>query len=111
MKTNAEYMKYIYWVPGGEFIKLKDDLESTEFKLKPVRKTSCETLIAKDKTVRYASPEIFSGLCKRHGTWYRESNKEGCYLVVSEEKLSEKYYQYLDQFSLSIKHINQDTST
>ena len=42
MKTNADCKKYIYWVPGGEFIKLKDDLESTEFKLKSVRKTSCE---------------------------------------------------------------------
>ncbi len=96
MKNNTQYKKHIYWIPGSEFMNLMDDLESTELKLKPVKKTSCETLNAKNKTVRYASPEIFSGLCKRQGSWYRESNKAGCYLVVSEEKLPEQYEQYLD---------------
>jgi len=96
MNNNAQYNKHIYWVPGSEFIKFKNDLNSTEFKLYPVTKTSCETLKAKNKTVRYASPEIFNGLCNRQGSWYRESNKAGSYLVVSEEKLPEKYNHYMD---------------
>ena len=95
MKNNTQYKKHIYWIPDCEFIKFKDDLQETEFTLKSVRKTSCETLNAKNKTVRYASPKIFSGLCKRQGSWYRESNKAGSYLVVSEEKLPEKYDHFL----------------
>ena len=96
MNNNTQYNKHIYWVPGSEFKKFKDDLNSTEFKLKPVKKTSCETLNAKNRAVRYASPKIFSGLCKRQGSWYRESNRAGSYLVVSEERLPEKYNQYMN---------------
>ena len=96
MNDNTQYNKYIYWIPGNEFIKFEHDLKSTEFKLRPVKKTSCETLNAKDKCVRYASAEIFSGLCKRQDSWYRDSDKAGSYLVVSEEELPQKYRQYLD---------------
>lgn len=96
MKNTTQYNKHIYWVPRNEFIKFKNELETTEFKLRPVKKTSCETLNAKNKTVLYASPGIFNGLCNRQGSWYRESNKAGNYLVVSEEKLPEKYHHYLD---------------
>lgn len=96
MKNDTQYRKYIYWVPHSDFTRLGDDLKSTDFKLAPVAKTSCETLKAKNKTVRYASPEIFNGLCKRQGSWYRESDKAGSYLVVSEEKLPAAYDRYLD---------------
>ena len=96
MKTNTQFSKNIYWVPGQEFEKFKKELKAIEFKLKPVYKTSCETLNAKNKTVRYASPKVFNGLCNRQGSWYRESNKAGNYLVVSAEKLPEKYDRYLD---------------
>lgn len=96
MRNDTQYCKYIYWMPHNEFVKFESNLKSTEFELKPARKTSCGTLNAKGKSVRYASPEIFSGLCKRQGSWYRESNKAGSYLVVSEEKLPDKYSQFLD---------------
>jgi len=96
MKNNTQYHKHIYWVPAGEFADFENDLNSTEFKLKPVNKTSCETLNAENKTVCYASPKIFNGLCNRQGSWYRESNKAGNYLVVSEGQLPDKYNQYLE---------------
>jgi len=96
MKNNTQYKKHIYWFPYREFVKFENDIKSTEFELKSARKTSCGTLNAKDKIVRYASPEIFNGLCNRQGSWYRESNRAGSYLVVSEEKLPEKYNQFLD---------------
>ena len=96
MKNDTQHSKYIYWLPHNDFVKFENDVKPTEFELKPARKTSCGTLNAKGKTVRYASPEIFSGLCKRQGSWYRESNKAGSYLVVSEEKLPDKYNQFLD---------------
>jgi hypothetical protein len=96
MKNNTEFKKHIYWVPGEEFVNFKNEIKSTDFKIKPVYKTSCETLNAKNKTLRYASPRIFNGLCSRQGSWYRESNKAGNYLVVSEEQLPEKYNQYMD---------------
>lgn len=96
MKNDTGYNKYIYWVPGGEFKNFRNNLNSTEFNLQSVRKTSCETLNAIGKTVRYASPKVFSGLCKRQGSWYRESNRDGHFLVVSEEKLPEQYDHYLN---------------
>ena len=81
MKENIGFKKHIYWFPHSEFVKFENDIKSTAFELKSARKTSCGTLNAKDKTVRYASPEIFSGVCKRQGSWYRESNKAGSYLI------------------------------
>lgn len=96
MKDNTQYNKYIYWVPGSEFIKFKNELALTDFNIKPVKKTSCETLNAKNKIVRYASPEIFNGLCNRQGSWYRASNKAGSYLVVSEERLPDKFNLFID---------------
>lgn len=96
MKNNTTFSKHIYWVPGQEFETFKTQMKNSEFKLKPVYKTSCETLNAKNKTVRYAAPKIFNGLCNRQGSWYRESNKAGSYLVVSDIPLPEKYNRYLD---------------
>ncbi len=96
MTNTTQYNKYIYWVTGDEFEQFKNDLSSSGFIIRPVRKTSCETLNAKNNIVRYASPEIFNGLCNRQGSWYRQSNKAGCYLVVSEQKLPEKHTRYLD---------------
>jgi len=96
MKNSSEYKKYIYWIASNDFTSFKNDLESNNFELRPVKKTSCETLKAKKNIIRYASPEIFNGLCKRQGSWYRESNKAGKYLVVSNEKLLNKYDSFLD---------------
>lgn len=96
MKNNTGYKKHIYWFPQSDFVTLESDLKSTGFGLKSARRTSCGTLNAKGKTVRYASPELFNGLCNRQGSWYRESNRAGSYLVVSEEKLPEHYNRFLD---------------
>jgi hypothetical protein len=96
MKNNTQYKKHIYWFPHSEFVQFENDVKSIGFELKSARKTSCGTLNAKGNTVRYASPEIFNGLCGRQGSWYRESNRSGSYLVVSEEKLPEEYNQFLD---------------
>jgi hypothetical protein len=96
MKNNTQYKKHVYWIPGDEFVRLKNELILNGFKIKPVTRTSCETLNSKNEIVRYASPKIFSGLCNRQGSWYRASNKAGSYLVVSEERLPEIYNKFLD---------------
>ncbi|MDH3326454.1 MAG: hypothetical protein OEM38_07045 [Gammaproteobacteria bacterium] len=96
MKTEKAFAKNIYWMPEQIFDKFKEDIRKTDFKLSSVMKTPCETLKASGKKVRYATPQVFNRLCPRQGSWYRESNKAGQILVVSEEKLSGQYGRYLN---------------
>ncbi len=49
METSTEYKKHIYWVPGDEFIKLKDDLESTETGFSTFLAISCALIIVSAK--------------------------------------------------------------
>jgi len=96
MEAKQVYKKFIYWIAPAQFDSFIKDVRCVGFEIYPVKKTSCETLKAKGKIIRFASPAIFSGLCKRQGSWYRESNKAGYYLVTSAERLSKKYDGCLD---------------
>lgn len=74
----------------------RNEMKSSEYKLSSVTKTPCETLRAKGNKVRYATPEVFDRLCTRQGSWYRNSNKVGEYLVISEQKLPQSYNRFLN---------------
>lgn len=96
MNTKEIFSKNIYWVPGDEFKNFQSELKKSDFKMSGVLQTSCEALRAKGKKVLYASPSVFSRLCSRQGSWYRESDKNGYYMVVSESELPKKYKKYLN---------------
>ena len=74
----------------------RKEMQHLEYRLSSVTMTPCETLRASGKKVRYAAPEAFDKLCSRQGSWYRNSNKFGEYLVISEEKLPQKYNRFLN---------------
>lgn len=96
MKHTAKFSKYIYWVPNNEFSEFKSSLIARGIIPKAVYATPCETLRAKADVVRYASSETFNGLCQRQGSWYRNSNRAGSYLVVSAKQLPKEYSPYFD---------------
>ncbi len=88
--------KNIYWLPKKVFRKLQTEIKTTDLNLQVAISTPCETLRAKGNTIKYASPRIFSGLCKRQGSWYRNSNRFGLYLLVGETRLPGQYHKYID---------------
>jgi hypothetical protein len=58
--------------------------------------TPCETLrMSVDKAI-YASPSVFNRMCVRQGSWYKNSERNGKYLVLSPVKLPGELEIYLD---------------
>lgn len=96
MKNKTTFSKHIYWMPESVFQHFKQNIKDTGFTLHKVISTPCETLRAKGNKIRYASPGIFSGMCNRQGSWYRNSDRAGKYLLVSEHRLPGEYHKYID---------------
>ena len=96
MGTDTEFKKYIYWLDRVQFDGLKDELRRAGMKTSKVLKTPCEVLKASGDTVRVAAPEIWSLLCKRQGSWYRESDRAGKLMLASARRLPEAFDPYLD---------------
>lgn len=84
----------IYWIEGDELTRLTPELERADIALTPVKKTACQTLNASDAQAFYAPPEIWSGMCRRQGSWYRASARAGLTLLVSSKPLPACFEPY-----------------
>jgi hypothetical protein len=75
-------VKHIYWLPEERERDLRFELESRNIKLKSGKAVVC---IGLDEITRIisVSPEVWNGTCKRQGSWYRKSGKNGQYLIIS----------------------------
>jgi hypothetical protein len=87
MDTQA-YKRFIYWIPAAEITAVREDLHKHGYKFTSVLGSQCEVLKAKEKTLGYGTPDAFNRLCKRQGSWYRESNKAGMHVIARELVLS-----------------------
>lgn len=94
--SGNQFTRYIYWMEEDDFNAMKESLPKEGVKLSGVMMTPCEVLRAKGNKALYASPQVWSFMCKRQGSWYRESERAGKYMVASEKKLPEKYDAFLD---------------
>ena len=81
-KPTGPYKKHIYWLTQGQTSQLKTDLESRRIKLKHAKGIVCTPLDKMNKITSVA-PEIWDETCCRQGSWYRTSDKNGLYLIVS----------------------------
>jgi hypothetical protein len=96
MTTTRPYTRYIYWLDKDVLKAVKPELKSFGYQLKGAKMTPCETLNARGKVVFYAGPQLWSRLCTRQGSWYRQSDKAGKTLLVSDHPLPEVMQTYLD---------------
>lgn len=78
--------KYVYWMDKSDLEILKR-ASPGGFKFKPAMLTPCEAMKGNGNTVYYVSPAIWSRICTRQGSWYRSSDKNGQYMVVSGKEL------------------------
>ena len=46
--------------------------------------------------VFYASPQAWNRVCARQGSWYRDSDRAGQYMLVSAERLPPEHDAWLD---------------
>lgn len=93
---NGLNSKYIYWLNKDKLQALVAELKQNGTRVSQALMTPCEVMKAKDNTVIYASPEVWSRVCTRQSSWYRSSSKVGKYMLVSTSPLSSEYEQYLD---------------
>jgi hypothetical protein len=96
MTQNADHTLFVYWIPGSKFEEAKSSLTANGYRLKESLLTPCQVLKAEDRTVRYTPPKLWNRLCNRQGSWYRSSQKNGEYLVVSSDRLPEPLATFLD---------------
>jgi hypothetical protein len=92
MPSNFVYKKHIYWLTQEEEAFLRSELETRRIKLKTIKGVVCFPL---SESVKIASvpPEVWGQTCARQGSWYRASEKNGQYLVVSGFELGDTTYQ------------------
>ena len=87
MKKNLTYIKHIYWFTKEEEANLREELATNNIKLKSAKGIVCTPLDAINKITSVA-PDIWNDTCNRQGSWYRTSEKNGMYLVVSSFELT-----------------------
>lgn len=82
------YLKHIYWLDPDEAARLKASLESKGIKVKSAKGVVCTPLDEINK-VSLVAPEVWDDTCARQGSWYRASDKNGLYLVISSFEIDE----------------------
>lgn len=80
------YRKHIYWLTKDEEACLRDELGSREIKIRSAKGIVCTPLDVINK-ISSVAPEVWNDTCARQGSWYRTSEKNGLYLIVSSFEL------------------------
>lgn len=96
MSKSSDPDRFLYWLDEAAFRLLSPILKSAGFSLSSASLTPCQVLRAHDKKVCYATPSVWSRMCVRQGSWYRNSSREGMYMVVSAVRLPDAFAPYLD---------------
>lgn len=89
-------IRYMYWVPAQDFKSVAAGVKARGLRLTGSRMTPCETLRAEGNMAIYATPQVFSRMCTRQGSWYRESERNGKFLLLSPQRLGADFDEFLD---------------
>lgn len=79
---SGDYIKHVYWLNGEEEDRLRRELINRNIRLKSAKGIVCTPLDVVNK-ISSVAPSVWSDTCKRQGSWYRRSGKNGLYLIVS----------------------------
>jgi hypothetical protein len=80
------YLKHVYWLSAEEEARLRRHLEAEGIKLKSAKGVVCTPLDEINKVTSVA-PEVWDETCARQGSWYRASDKNDLFLVISSFEL------------------------
>jgi len=83
-----DYVKHIYWLSKDEEARLRNEMAGRGMVMKSARGVVCTPLDRINK-ISSVSPEVWTDTCRRQGSWYRASDKNGLYLVISSFELSD----------------------
>jgi hypothetical protein len=87
LNSDTPYIKHIYWMTEKENELLREEIDSRGIKMRSARGVVCTPLNEK-KRLYSVAPEVWNETCSRQGSWYRRSEKNGLFLVVSPFELA-----------------------
>jgi hypothetical protein len=85
---DRKYQKYVYWLSESEERAFRDRLLARGTKVKRVIGVVCPAL-DRSASVSSISPKTWNQTCARQGSWYRASDKNERYLIVSPEPIED----------------------
>jgi hypothetical protein len=86
LKRSHAYKKHVYWLTKEQEEYLRNQLAARKIKLKSAKGIVCTPLDTINK-ISSVAPDVWADTCGRQGSWYRASEKNGLYLVVSSFEL------------------------
>lgn len=94
--SDQESHQYLYWFSQDDWGSAKPQLKQAGYGLSRTLMTPCQVLRSHGKKLVYAPPSIWSFLCNRQGSWYREGERNGHTMLMSDHQLPEAFDAYLD---------------
>lgn len=85
-KPNDVFMKHIYWLTKEDEARLREELAGQGIEMVSAKGVVCRPLDGVDE-ISSVAPEVWNQTCSRQGSWYRASEKNGLYLVISSSEL------------------------
>lgn len=101
LKSRPSYRKHIYWLTKEAEARLRAELEARHINMRVAKAIVCTPLDEINK-ISSVAPDVWNKTCARQGSWYRASDKNGLFLVVSSFELE----GYEDKKSASISISN-----
>lgn len=96
MASSHPESRYLYWFDKDSWETAKQSLKAAGYKLSGVIFTPCEVLRARGKKLIFAPPGAWSRVCVRQGSWYRESDRAGGTMLMSDHRLPADMDPHLD---------------
>ena len=89
MNTDSQhtYRKHIYWLTRAEELRVREELEGRDIEMGTAERIVCAPL-NEGCRISSVSPEVWDFTCARQGSWYRASDKNGLYLIISSFELN-----------------------
>ncbi len=81
-KPKKPYQKHIYWLHKAQVPELENYLRTRDMRLRRAKGIVC-TPMDRINRVACVAPDVWNGTCRRQGSWYRASEKNGRYLIIS----------------------------
>ena len=85
-KPDDVFIKHVYWLTKDEEAQLREELVGQDMEMVSVKGVVCRPLDGVDE-ISSVAPEVWNQTCSRQGSWYRASDKNGLYLVISSFEL------------------------
>ena len=102
MKTSEPANRFLYWFQEDDFKAARKDLEADGYSFSATLITPCQVLRSRGKKLVFAPPSVWNRVCVRQGSWYRDSDKKGQTMTMSDHRLPAAFDRFLEaQMSIS----------